>query len=262
MPGSVSTKVNLWRGRPRSVYEAVTPHPAGTSTVSRVAATAAEYGFDGIVVRHTEPPTEGPPITEQYGVTVVDALEIRADDPTVVAGHLGANRDDYPVIMVRGGDPDVNRYAVEDPRVDVLTAPMRAAGDINHVLATAAARNEVRLEFRLGPVLRSMGGPRVQALSRLRKLREVVADGDAPFVVSADPRSHLHLRSGRDLAAVGDVIGFDPDTVRAGLAEWQTITDQNRDRLDPTVIEPGVRITDPDDHRSTGEPDDDGGERS
>lgn len=243
------------------MYEAVTPHPAGASTVSRVAATADDYGFDGVVVRHPEPTIDDPGITEQYGVTVVDGLEIRADDPTVVAGHLGANRDDYPVVMVRGGDPAVNRYAVEDPRVDVLTAPMRADGDINHVLAAAAARNNVRLEYRLAPVLRSMGGPRVRALSRLRKLREVATDGDAPFVVSAAPESHLQFRTGRDLAAVGDEIGFDPDTIRTGLSEWQSIVDQNRDRLDPDVVEPGVEITEPPDGSAidSGE---DGGDRA
>lgn len=239
-----SAKVNPRPRGPLSVYEAVTPYPTGASTVSRVAATASDYGYDGIIVRDPDPSFDPDAIADRYDIAVVPGFEITADDPAVIAGHLGDKRDDYPVIMVRGGNPTVNRYAVEEPRVDVLTAPMAGDGDINHVLAAAAARNNVRVEYRFAPVLRSQGGPRVQALSRLRKLREVLADSDAPFVVSADPHSHHHLRSGRDLAAVGAQIGFDTDTITAGLQEWETITTENRDRLDPTTVESGVHITD------------------
>jgi len=228
------------------VYEAVTPYPAGDSTVSRLAATAATHGYDGLVVRDADATYDRTAIADRYGVDVVDGIEIDADDPTVVAGHIGATRSETTVVMVRGGSPAVNRYAVEEPRVDVLTAPMADDGDINHVLAAAAARNGVHIEFRLGPVLRSSGGTRVRAVSRLRKLREVLADSDAEYVVSADPRSHLHLRSVPDLRAVGSVIGFAPETIDTGIAAWGSIAAANRERLSDDVPEPGVRIEDRD----------------
>jgi ribonuclease P/MRP protein subunit RPP1 len=117
---------------------------------------------------------------------------------------------------------------------------MAGDGDVNHVLANCAAENGVRIEFDFGPVLRTTGGERVRALRDLRKLRELVADADAPFVVSANPASHLELRAPRELVAVGEAVGFDPETVRAGLREWGELAERNRHRQSDSFVEPGV----------------------
>jgi ribonuclease P/MRP protein subunit RPP1 len=117
-------------------------------------------------------------------------------------------------------------------------------GDVNHVLAKAAARNGVRLEFSFRRVLRASGGDRVQAIGDLRKLRELVENYEVPYVVSADPRSHLHLRAPRELQAVGEVVGFSADQVEAGLAEWGRLAARNRERTSDSFVEPGVRLGD------------------
>jgi len=113
-------------------------------------------------------------------------------------------------------------------------------GDVNHVLANCAAENGVRIEFDFGPVLRTAGGERVRALRDLRKLRELVADAGAPYVVSANPTSHLRLRAPRELVAVGEAVGFDPETVRTGLSEWRELAERNRHRQSESFIGPGV----------------------
>jgi ribonuclease P/MRP protein subunit RPP1 len=234
-------------------YTAVHVRPEGEATVARMALTAAESGYAGVVVRNhgdadAEPTTEPPDdpadgayvperIAAEYDVDVVPAVEIRTDDRSKAAGLLDRYRDERVVVCVHGGA--LNRWAVEDPRVDVLAHPMRE-GDVNHVLVKAAERNGVRLEFDLSGALRRSGGERVQALRGLRKLREIVAHYDAPFVVSADPTSHLEVRSPRALRAVGRVVGFDPETVDAGLREWGRLAHHNRERLAEDFIAPGV----------------------
>jgi ribonuclease P/MRP protein subunit RPP1 len=226
------------------IYEGVYAHPDGDSTVARLAATAADYGFDGVVVRnHSDALADydAERVSEAYGVDVVDAVEIRADDPEVAAGHLGNYRPKHTVLAVHGGTPKLNRFAVEQDRVDVLAHPMADRGDLNHVLAKAAADHGVRVEFDLSRVLRADGGPRVQALQDLRKLREIVTHYDAPFVVSAGPTSHLQLRAPRELVAVGETIGFSEDQIRAGLAEWGRLAERNRERLSDEFIAPGIK---------------------
>ncbi|WP_276301717.1 RNase P subunit p30 family protein [Halorussus lipolyticus] len=227
------------------VYEGVHAHPDGDSTVARVAATAADYGFDGVVVRsHSDASADDydpDRIGDEYGVDVVDAIEIRADDPDVASGHVGNYRPKQTILALHGGTNALNRFAVESDRVDVLAHPMRNRGDFNHVLAKAAVEHEVRVEFDLSRVLRNDGGPRVQALQDLRKLRELVEKYDAPFVVSANPRSHLQLRAPRELAAVGEAIGFSEDQIRAGLAEWSVLAERNRERMSDEFIAPGVK---------------------
>jgi ribonuclease P/MRP protein subunit RPP1 len=228
------------------VYEAVYPHPEGESTASRVARTASEYGFAGVVLRRGRPPADDEEpsdatIADEFGVDVVDAVEVVADDPQTASGSVGNYRPKATLLCVRGGTDALNRFAVEQERVDVLTRPFDGDGDVNHVLAKAAAEHGVRIEFDLGPVLRADGGRRVQHLQKLRKLRELVSKYDAPFVVSGTPRSHLELRAPRELRAVGEAVGFDPETVDAGLREWGRLADRNRERASEEFIAPGVK---------------------
>jgi ribonuclease P/MRP protein subunit RPP1 len=232
------------------MYEAVRVHPDGDSTVTRLALTASEYGFDGLVVRnHGDAPASYDPETvrETYDIDVVTGVEVRADDPQQASGFLGTHRDNNTIVVVHGGTLEMNRFAVEQSAVDVLAHPMRGEGDFNHVLAREAVENGVRIEFNLAGVLRDAGGTRVQTLSDLRKLRELVAHYDTPYVVSADPASHLQLRAPRDLAAVGDAVGFDEGGITAGLREWKHLAERNRDRQSDSFVQPGVRIVDTDD---------------
>jgi len=226
------------------MYAAVHAHPDGRATVARLAKTAAEYGYGGIVVRnHGDAAAEydAAAIGDEYGVDVVEGTEIRTDDPARASGLVGNYRSKRTLVCVHGGD--LNRFAVERPQVDVLAHPMRD-GDVNHVLGRAAAENGVHLEFDLGRVLRADGGPRVRAIGDLRKLRDIVERYDVPYVVSADVRSELQLRAPRELSALGEAIGLGGSFVEAGLEAWGGIAARNRDRLSESVIEPGVRLAD------------------
>ncbi|WP_251343504.1 RNase P subunit p30 family protein [Haloplanus halophilus] len=222
------------------MYEAVHVAPDGDSPATRVAETAARLGFDGVVIRAREASPDLDALRAETDIDVVDGAEVTAADPEGASGAVGGLRPKRTVLVVRGGTDRLNRFAVENERVDVLSRPMADDGDVNHVLCNRAAENGVRIEFDFGPVLRSTGGPRVQALQDLRKLRELVADAGAPFVVSANPASHLQLRAPRELVAVGEAVGFDPDTVRAGLREWGDLAARNRHRQSESFIEPGV----------------------
>jgi ribonuclease P/MRP protein subunit RPP1 len=226
------------------MYEAVHPYPEGGSTPARYARDAARFGFDGVVVRARDAGDGGPSVAsvgERYRVDVVDAVEVTGADRSAVSGAIGNYRPKTTLLLVRGGDDDLNRLAVEQPRVDVLTRPMAGDGGFNHVLARAAGDNGVRVEFDLGPVLRSDGGRRVQTLQDLRLLRKLVRKYDVPYVVSANPGSQLELRAPRELVAVGEVVGFDPEEIRTGLREWGRLAERNRERSSDSFIAPGVQ---------------------
>jgi len=232
------------------IYEAVHARPDGESTVARQALTAAEFGYDGIVVRNhgdALPDADYAAVADAYEIDVVAGVEVRAADPSRASGFVGNHRADRTVVAVHGGDPAMNRFAVEQSPVDVLAHPMAGDGDVNHVIAEAAADNGVHLEFSLSRVLRADGGTRVRAIRDLRKLRELVADAGAPYVVSADATSHLQLRAPRDLLAVGEVLGFDHEVVREGLRAWGRLTERNRERAGESFVEPGVGLVDDED---------------
>ncbi|MDJ1433480.1 RNase P subunit p30 family protein [Halostagnicola sp. A-GB9-2] len=226
------------------MYEGVHARPDGESTVARLAKTAAEYGFDGVVVRnHDDSRSEfdADEITAEYGVDVVEGIEVRADAPEQASGSVGNYRSSTTILAVHGGTNAMNRFAVENEKVDVLAHPMAGSGDINHVLVKAALKNGVRLEFNLGDVLRESGGRRVRTIQSLRKLREIVDYYGAPYVVSADPRSHLEFRGPRELRALGDQLGISPEWIETGLEEWKELAERNREIQSDSFIEPGVK---------------------
>lgn len=226
------------------MYESVRVEAGGRTTPARFAATVAESGFDGVVVRNrSDDHVDYDParLRDAYDVDVVPAIEIGAEDPSRASGAIGNFREETTILVLRGGTPALNRYAAESEKVDVLAAPMRGQGDVNHVIVKAAIDHDVRIEFDLAHVLRREGGPRVQALRGLRKLREIVEYYDAPYVVSASPTSHLQVRAPRELVAVGETIGFTTEQIQAGLDEWRVLAERNRDRLSDDFISPGLR---------------------
>jgi len=267
------------------MYEAVHAHPDGRATAARFAATADRYGYDGVIVRAVDADPDYDRLREslpvdtgssetlradapddrvdagssetlradapEARVDVVDAAEVVAPDPQHASGAVGNARTERTLVCVRGGTDALNRFAVEQPRVDVLTRPFvgnpgsegaRGAdgGDVNHVLVKAARDNAVLIEVNLGPVLRENGGSRVRHLDRLRRLKRLLDHYDAPYVVSANAASHLQLRAPREVAAVGAAIGLGEEWTRAGLAAWGDRVARNRHRRSESFIAPGV----------------------
>ncbi|EMA39138.1 RNase P subunit p30 family protein [Halobiforma nitratireducens] len=225
------------------MYEAVHARPAGASTVARLAKTAADYGYEGVVVRNcADARAEYDPdgIRDEYDVDVVAGVEVRTDDPQEASGAVGNYRTDETIVAVSGGTTSMNRFAVENDKVDVLSHPMADDGDVNHVLAKAALENGVRLEFDLSRVLGEHGGGRVREIQGLRKLYEIVDHYGTPHVVSATPTSHLEFRAPRELAALGERIGLPGEFVEDGLAEWGRLAERNRRVQSESFIEPGV----------------------
>jgi ribonuclease P/MRP protein subunit RPP1 len=226
------------------MYEAVYAHPDGDATAARFAEAADRYGYDGVVVRAVDATPDHERLRSSVSVDVVDAVEVVAPDPQHASGAVGNARSERTVVCVRGGTDALNRFAVEQPRVDVLARPFVGGGDgdgdVNHVLAKAARDNGVRIEVNLGPVLRDRGGGRVRHLKRLRRLRRIVDHYDAPYVVSAAADSHLRLRAPRELAAVGEAVGLGGEWTRAGLDAWGELVARNRTRRSESFIAPGV----------------------
>ncbi|MFB6255059.1 MAG: RNase P subunit p30 family protein [Halobacteriaceae archaeon] len=226
------------------MYESAVVYPRGKSTIARFAKTASMYGYTGLIIRanRDETPLESvQTIQGRYDIDIATAIEIDADSKAEMSGHLGAVRNEYPLIICRGGTPSLNRFAVESPRIDVLSGPMENEGDFNHVLARKAAENNVAIEFSFANVLRAAGGRRVQSVQQLRKLREIITHYDTPYICTGFPHSHLELRAPREMKAVGNQIGFNPEFVAQGLHHWQEIIHTNRKRLSEHYLSDRVK---------------------
>lgn len=226
------------------MFEAVRAVTEDETTVARFVATAADYGYEGIVVclpSGSPLDYDADRIRETYGVDVISGVEIRAPDPSRASGYVGSLRETATVVSVRGGTRALNRFAVEQDRVDVLTCPLAGDGEFDHVLARKAAEHDVRVEVNFERILRAEGGSRVRTIADVKTLRRLLDHYDVRFVVSAAPSTHLQFRAPRELIAVGETVGFDRAQIETGLAEWGRLAERNRRRLSDSFVSCGVR---------------------
>ncbi len=225
------------------MFEAVRVTPMGTSTLSRMAATASDYGFSGIIVRN--PPNDPPnpnlqTISDTFDIELFSGIELSEKNQSTLSGHIGGNRNKTPLLCIRGGETSLNLFASKQKNLDVLCHPLGTQKNISHVMVKEAKKNNVRIEINFSGILRESGKNRIKSLKRLKKQWDIISAYNAPFVVSSDPSSHLELRSPRELMAVGGLIGMEPEDVETGLLEWGTILSRNLDNLSGKYADLGV----------------------
>jgi len=217
------------------MYEAVTAHPEGSSTVARLAEVAADMDYDGLVIRNATRAIPDRPLEDiagETGIDLVDGLELDPEVPDDASGRLPHLREQVTLLVVAGGSTRINRFVCQQERVDVLSRPLLPDGPYFEVgTAKAAISNDVAVEIDLSPLM-LRGGTRVRYAKRLHQLWRIIEHYEVPYVVSLRPSSHLQLRGWRELRALGAVVGIDSDAVSAGLAEWGRIASRNGECVD------------------------------
>lgn len=209
--------------------------------IAKIMATASRMGYDGVVCKRSpEAASVGTEQSVDGDIDLVDAIVLDPEDPDQASGLIGTYRSACELLVIRGGSPELNRFAVEQPTVDVLTAPMAGDGDLNHVMTRTAAENKVRIELSLHPVIHASGGRRVRAIQKLRKATELIKATDAQWTVTASPTDPLEFRDWRSVVALGATIGIGEEFTQTGITEWNRLITRNREGKENWHIEPGV----------------------
>ena len=214
--------------------------PDGSDSASRLALAAKRLGYSGIVItNHT---TTGRPFRSDAaklvgGIEVAFGVEIVAKDQRALHARTASLRNGSDFIAVHGGDEKINRAACEDPNVDLLAHPHDGRAGIGVAAAKAARDNQVAIALDLGPVIRLRGGSRVRWMEVVRRDLNLIEKFDLDLMISTSARSHLDLRSPRDLVALAALLGLERDRAVEALALPKTILDLNRKRWASAGVE-------------------------
>ncbi len=163
----------------------------------------------------------------------------RASD---VRNRVRSLRRKAELILVHGGDTDVNRKACETPGVDVLSHPELGRRDsgVDYVTARAAKENGVALEFNFRQLLLSYGRSRSEYFEKLKSNAKLARKYSTPFVLTSGAVSCWDMRSPSELISFGKLLGFDPKSVKRSLSG--EMIRKNRKRLSGKWIRPGVEM--------------------
>ena len=214
--------------------------PDGSDSASRLAIVARRLGYSGIIItNHT---TTGQPFGFDAarlvgGIEVAFGVEIVATSQRALHSKAASLRERSGFIAVHGGDETINRAACEDPNVDLLAHAHDGRARIGVAAAKAARDNQVAIGLDLGPMMRLRGAARVKWMETVRRDLDLFRKFDLNLMISTGAKSHLDLRSPRDLVALAALLGLEKEQAAEALAFPKSILDLNRRRWASVGVE-------------------------
>ncbi len=182
----------------------------GENPPEEMAEFARRLGLAGIgVVRYYDGRiAELPKIS---GIDIVSSVIIKpgsVEELNILSDKI---RNSVEVLMVHGGEYDINRAACENSKVDILCHPELGRKDsgLDHICAKAAAENNVAIELNFREILESHKRHRVHVLASMRKNVMLCSKYGTKMVSVSSAVTKWGMRSGRELASIAYLLGMD-----------------------------------------------------
>lgn len=176
-------------------------------------------------------------------IDIVIGIEIKEKHTKIP--ELASNlREEAEIILVHGGDLEVNRAAVETAEVDILLHPELGREDsgIDHTMARLAKKNNVAIEFSLSDLIQSSKITRSKLLRSMLENAKLVRKYRVPFVLTSGAFGASGLRSASELFSLGKVLGFQDKEIKISMSD--SVIKENRKRLSGKWVMPGVEVVD------------------
>lgn len=222
----------------------------GTSSIEELAGRGKLLGFSGICFSEyfegqqqlKKLKAEIEKVKRKIGIDVFLGFEARS---VKELGILKARRRLFDVLLARGGDLKLNRKACETAEVDILTHPEHGRRDsgLNHVLAKAAAKNNVAIEINFREILTASKKTRSRVMANMQTNIKLAKKYKAPIIICSDAISHWKLRDPRCLISMACQLGLGLKEAKAALTKVpESIIRQAIERKGKRWIMPGVKV--------------------
>ena len=222
----------------------------GESSIEQLASVAKELGYTGICFseyfqneKRLKELKEGiSKVGKKVGIEIYLGFEARNSKEL---HHLVNLRRMFDVLLVNGGDLEMNRLACETPEVDILTHPENRRNDsgLNHVLLKEAAKNNVAIEINFREILLSTQRTRSMVMKFLAQNITLAKKFHAPIILCSGAISHWELKSPEVLISMANQLGLELKEAKKCLSEIpENIINQGKERQSDKWIMPGVRV--------------------
>jgi ribonuclease P/MRP protein subunit RPP1 len=223
---------------------------SGESSLEEIIKTAKYFGYNGIgfisypLKKEEEDllKAEINRVSKEYnfeiylGFEATNKLELK---------KLLSRRKEFDLLLVRGGTNFMNRIAVENRGVDILTHPDYERKDcgINHVLAKLAKENEVAIEINFREVLNSEGLIRKNVLTNHMEIIKLYKKFKFPLIVSSGALSHWQIKDPKVLISYLVTLGLEMKEAKEALNNTpKKIIERAKEWRSEKWIMPGVRV--------------------
>jgi ribonuclease P/MRP protein subunit RPP1 len=223
-----------------SFFEILKAFPEGSDSASRLALAAKRLGYHGIMICNEAPDRLFRPDAAQQikGVDVILGAEVFASNPRALRSRISSLRSRYPLLVFSGYSEDMARAACEDPNLDLLILRPELRRPLGIVSAKSAGQNQVAIGFDMSPLVQWRGSARSRWIENVRRSLELSRKFDLKMAITMCARSHLDLRSPRDLAALAEVAGFESYETKEALKLPRVLFGRNNRKW----LSPGVEL--------------------
>ena len=222
----------------------------GESTVLQFAEQAKALGYAGICFSefyegraHIEKlKAEIAKAQQKTGIEIL--LGIEAGN-TKELRRLADMRPMFDILLVHGGDLQLNRVAVETKEADILTHPERGRYDsgLNHVMAKLAKQNHVAIEINFNEILNSTKKTRSCVMANMHDNIELAKKYKMPIIVCSGAKSHWDMRDPLVLASMAERLGMPLKKAKEAVSKTpEAIVKELKNRKSDKWVMPGVKI--------------------
>lgn len=204
----------------------------GENTLEEVTLMAKRLGLAGIgIIQYYPGEISDIPKTD---IDIVKCIMIKPNSVNELNDLAARARSRAEILMVHGGNYDINRAACENSMVDILCHPELGRRDsgLDHICAKAANENEVAIEINFREIVESYKKNRIYILSAMKKNIKLCKKYGANIITTSGAVTKWGMRSGRELAAIANLLGLDlGDSIDSTSFVSQNIVTKNREKL-------------------------------
>ena len=178
-------------------------------------------------------------------IEIYPGVLIKADSVNDMKEKISKVRESALVVVVAGGNYEINRAACDDPRVDILAHPEQGRIDsgMDDVCMEAATHNNVAIQINFREILYSFRKQRSYTLNHITKNIELANHFRTPVIICSGAQSTWDMRAPRELVSIGNVLGLEISKAFLGVTTIpQQIIESNKKTLEGKRITEGVEI--------------------
>ena len=206
----------------------------GEDTVEEMSNFAKQLGLSGIAIVRYYTHEKFPPPPKIENIDLINAAMIKPASPEELNTMAQKIRNNVELLIVHGGDYDVNRAACESSLIDILAHPELGRKDsgLDHICVKAARENNVAIEVNFREAMESYKKRRVFILSAIKKNVKLCRNYDVNIVTTSGAVNKWGLRSGRELASISHLLGLELGTAIDSVSTIpEEILRVNREKL-------------------------------
>jgi ribonuclease P/MRP protein subunit RPP1 len=182
--------------------------------------------------------------SKKLGCEIYAGVRIKALNKVELIRKVKFFRNFVHVVVVEGGNLEVNRGACSMPEVDILAHPENGRDDsgFDHVMASLARENHTALGIDFSKILEADSRSRISLLRKIRKNLRICEHCRAPVIFSTGAMNVWEIRGPREIMSLIQALGFDYDFAEKALLQNPNFVIQRANEVfSKEFVAPGVK---------------------